>query len=80
MNLEMLTAFFGWMALINIAFLTISSVMLMMMKDWVAGLHGRLFGVDATKVKHTIYGWLGAYKILLLIFSLVPYIALRIIG
>ena len=80
MTLDMLTAFFGWMALINIAFLTISSLMLMMMKDWVAELHGRLYGVDAAKVKHTIYGWLGAYKILLLIFSLVPYIALRIIG
>ena len=78
MTQEILTTFFGWMTVINIVFLTLSSLMLMIMKDWVASLHGHLFGVEPAQVKQTIYSWLGAYKIMTLIFSLAPYLALRL--
>lgn len=80
MTQEFLTSVFGWMAVINIAVLCLSALLLMVMKDWVAGLHARLFGLEEARVRQAIYVWLGNYKILTLIFALVPYLALRIAG
>jgi hypothetical protein len=78
MTLEVLTSFFGWMSVINIAFLLISALMMLLLKDWATSLHARLFGIEASAARLVWYRWLGNYKILTLILSIVPYFALRL--
>ncbi len=79
MTQEALTSFFGWMAVINIAFLFISTLLIMALKDWAANLHSRLFGIEAAIVQQMMYEWLGHYKVGTLLLSVVPYFALRLI-
>jgi len=79
MTQEALTSFFGWMAILNIAFLTISTLLIMVLKTWAATLHSRLFGIKSAAVQQAMYEWLGHYKIATMVFSVVPYIALRLI-
>lgn len=78
MTLETLTSVFGWMSVINIAFLLISTLLMLVLKDWATTLHARLFDIDAGAARLEWYRWLGNYKIFALITSIVPYIALRL--
>ncbi len=80
MTIETLTTVFGWMSVINIAFLLISTVLILALKDWATTLHARLFEIDPAAARLEWYRWLGNYKIFMLIFALVPYFALRMAG
>ena len=78
MTQENLTAFFGWMAVINIAFLGVSTLLILTIRDWAAQLHGKLFGLEPAMVLKEMYGWLATYKLATLILSVAPYLALRL--
>jgi hypothetical protein len=76
-NPETLTVFFGWCTAINFALLIISTIMLVLMKDFVSGVHSKMFGVDKSELPATYIQYLGYYKIGIIIFNLVPYLALK---
>jgi len=46
MTVETLTTFFGWMAVINIAYLALVAVAVMGMQSWMIGVHQRMFGLE----------------------------------
>lgn len=79
MTQETLTAFLGWMAVLNIAFLTLATLLILAMKGWAARLHGRLFGLEPADVHLAMYDWLGRYKLATLILSVMPYLAVRLV-
>lgn len=79
MALETLTAFFGWLTILNIGVLTLTTVIVLGFRDGIAGLHAGMFGLDSDWVKKSYYSYLAAYKILALTTSLLPYIALKLI-
>ena len=77
MNFDALATLFGWMALINIALLTLATVAMIAMREAVVRIHARLFGLDSVRVRIAIYTWLGHYKMATLLLTVVPYLALR---
>jgi len=79
MTLETLTTLFGWMAVLNIALLLFATVMVVVMQDFIAGLHHRLFDMPEQDVKKAYFAWLAQYKIMTLVLTVIPYIALRLI-
>ena len=78
MTLDTLTTFFGWMALLNIVFLGLAALLLLTFKNRFAPMHAAMFDLDETEVKRAYFRWLAYYKIAALIFSIIPYIALRL--
>ncbi len=78
MSREILISAFGWMAVLNIAIFALSALLLLTMKDLVSDLHGRMFGLEKATIRQTVYSWLGTYKIMIIVFSLVPYVALKL--
>ncbi|MCX8953628.1 hypothetical protein OU790_09295 [Ruegeria sp. NA] len=78
MTHEFLTTFFGWMAALNIAVLLFTTVMILLLQDWIAGIHGRMFQMDRADVKRAYFRYLANYKILTLIFCIVPWLALKL--
>lgn len=78
MSQEVLTSFFGWMAALNIAVLVAGTLAILVLKDWAAGFHARLFNIEEAAVRQTMYSWLGSYKVATLVFSVMPYLALRL--
>ncbi|MDX1743497.1 MAG: hypothetical protein R3186_07880 [Ruegeria sp.] len=78
MTQEFLTSFFGWMAVLNIAILLFSTAMILLMRDWIADVHGRMFQMERSDVKRTYFRYLATYKILTLIFCIVPWLALKL--
>ena len=79
MTLEQLTTLFKWMMIINIGILTISSILIMVLKNVICRMHGKLFGLKEDQVAMAAYGYLGLFKVLVILFSIVPYIALQFI-
>ncbi|WP_170372644.1 DUF6868 family protein [Ruegeria arenilitoris] len=79
MTPETLTAFFGWMTVLNFAVLLLSTLMVVALQDRVAAIHGRMFQMEKAEVRKAYFKYLANYKILTLIFCLMPWIALKLV-
>jgi len=80
MNIDQLTELFKWLTIINVAFFLVGSVLTMLMRKVGCKIHGKMFGITEENVSIILYGWLGLYKIMILVFNIVPYVAFCIIG
>ena len=79
-TLEVVTVFFGWMTAINFVFLFVASIMVMTMRGGMSRVYSRMFGVEAADLPRVYFQCLGQYEIAIIVFSLTPYIALRIMS
>jgi len=73
-----LTELLGWSSIINICMLIAASLAVMLMRDSMIKLHGKMFGLDTTDLTRAYFQYIAQYKIVILVFNIVPYIALKI--
>ena len=78
MTLEQLVSFIGWMLLLNILLLTIGFLKITIFKKIVKKILNTLISDQSNKLYLEIPRALVYYKILIIIFNLVPYVALKI--
>ena len=79
-SLQTVTAFFGWTTVINFVFLAVSTIAVVALRGFISRLHAKLFGLDPEDVSRDYVRYLAQYKIAIIVFSLVPYIALRLMS
>lgn len=79
MSLEQITELFKWMTMLNVSFLILSFLLVMLLKNIIFKLHAKLFSITEEKVAVATYGYLGMYRLFVIFFNIVPYIALIII-
>ena len=70
----------GWCTLINIGLLMFSTLAVLGLKNSIIKLHAKLFGVDEQAMPLLYMQYVAAFKLLVIVFNLVPYIALRIMS
>ena len=80
MTLEALRAFLGWCVVINVAILAWWFLWLWLAHDLVYRLHTRWFAMPVDRFDTIHYVGMGLFKLVVVVFNLVPYLALRIIG
>ncbi len=82
MDINIIRTFFMWCTIINGGLLIISSLILAVAGDWVFRMHNKWVPITFTRESFNvaIYCFLGFFKIIIIVFNLVPYIALVIIG
>ncbi len=80
MDMELLTEFFMWSTVINMVLFTYVTLMCTLFGDWVFKMQGKLFSVERETFNVAVYSFLGFYKIVIIVFNLVPWLALLIIG
>lgn len=78
-SIEQLTAFFGWCTVINIGLLLFSTLMISLVRDFAINMHSKIFNLDPETLPAMYFDYLGRLKLLMIVFNLVPYLALRII-
>jgi Family of unknown function (DUF6868) len=78
MTIDQLTTFFGWCAALNIAVLFIALIGVTGLRNFATGLQSRMFGLEVADVNRAYFSFLSTYKLLTLIFSVVPYLVLRL--
>ena len=57
-----------------------STLMLALTKDWVAGLHSRMFGIERAELPTLYFQYLSYYKVFVIVFNFVPWMALELMG
>jgi hypothetical protein len=75
-----LISFLGWCTLINLAMLCLATVVLTSMRGSILSMHRTLFDIAEEELLRLYMQYLANYKIVFLVFNLVPYLALRITG
>jgi hypothetical protein len=70
----------GWSTLLNIGVLLFSSLTLAIAGPPIKRIHAKMFGLSEEDLSRAYFQYLAQYKIAILIFNLVPYLALRIVG
>jgi hypothetical protein len=79
-SLEAITTFFGWTTAVNIALLLFSSIALVIARGSVSRIHGRMFGLETVDLSRAYFQYLAQYKIAIIVFSLTPYVALKLMA
>ena len=79
-NYRKLKAFFLWCTIINGCLLALSTIVFILAPEAIFQIHSKLLPVSQETYNNAIYLFLGLFKIIWLTFTLVPYVALRVIG
>lgn len=80
MTIHQMTDFFAWGAVISIGFLLLATIALIAIKDFVVQIHSRLLGVPEKELPVLYFQYLANFKIVSLVFFVIPYLSLKIIG
>ncbi len=80
MTIETLRAFFMWCSILNVGFLLVASMIGMFRPDFVYRLHSRFFPIPRESFNVCMYAFIGLWKILVIVFNVIPYVALVIVG
>lgn len=76
MTVAQLTTFFGWMTVINIGIFALSCVLVLALRKLQVTLHTKMFMVSEEVICNDTYAFLGGWKLLIIVFNLVPYLTL----
>ena len=79
MDISTVRAFFMWCTIINGALLVLSFLICACAGDWVYRMHSRWFPISREAFNVAIYSFTGLFKMFVLAFNLVPYVALVIV-
>ncbi len=79
-SLEAVTAFFGWTTVINFVLLFISSIIVITTRGPISRIHGSMFGLETADLSRAYFQYIAQYKIAIIVFSLTPYIALKLMA
>ena len=79
MNMTQWTSFLGYCLILNYAILIIWFFFFVFIKNFIKKLHLQWFKLSDTQFDAIHYSAMAVYKILILVFNLVPYIALKLL-
>jgi hypothetical protein len=79
-TLSQLTELLGWALVINLCIYFLGIFFLTTLKGFYLSIHSKVFGVSKEDLSREYFRFIGQYKMLVLIFNLAPYIALKIMG
>ncbi len=77
-SIETFTVFLGWSTVINMGILVLAAISVMLMRETMANMHGKMFGLDSKDLSRAYFQYIAQYKLAIFIFNLVPYITLKI--
>ena len=80
MDVQLLTGFFMWCTILNGALLVFWSTMFMLAPDLVYRTQSKWFAISQDTFNTVMYSFLGLFKIVFLVFNVVPYVSLLIVG
>jgi hypothetical protein len=80
MTLELVTAMLGWCTLINFGLLMWWFLFAVIAHDWTFRVHTKWFKISPEQFDAIHYAGMGIFKMGVIVFNLVPYLALRIVA
>ena len=81
MSIDNVIDFLKWCMILNFSLYIFSLSIFMLLSDFGYNLHKRLGFFEGNKVQHKqiVFVYFGVWKLIVIVFNLVPYLALKII-
>lgn len=79
-TVNLLTEFVGWCLVINTGLLIFTSVALLLFKSHIVKIHRALMAIDEEQLSIQYFSYLAKFKIMVIVFNLTPYIALKLLS
>ncbi len=79
-SLDVVTTFFGWTTVINFVLLAVSTISVIAMRESISRMHGKMFGLEPVDLSHAYFQYIAQYKIAIIVFSLTPYVTLKLMS
>ena len=79
MTIETIRDVLGWCAVINLGLLLWWFLFFMLAHDWMYRIHGKWFKLPVERFDAIHYSGMAFFKICILLFNIVPYLAIRIV-
>ena len=79
-TLEAIQEILGWCSVINMGLLVVAAIAISTMRDAIMKIHSKMFSLSEEDLSRAYFQYLAQFKIAVLVFNLIPYIALRIIS
>ncbi len=80
MDIQTLGAFFGWCTVLNIGILIIIGLFVTIGGDFVYWIQSKFFPISRETFDTVVFCWIALYRVVLIAFNFVPWIALKIIA
>ncbi len=80
MTIETVRAVLAWSSVLNIGWLVVWFLFFSLAHDWIYRLHRQWFNLSVEKFDAIHYAGMALLKVGILLFNLVPYLAMRIVG
>jgi len=77
MDIDSLRSLLGWCTIFNSGLLLFWAVCFIFCRSFIHSFHGRMFEIPATTMNAIHYSGMLFFKIVIFVFNLVPYLALR---
>ena len=78
MDIETVREFLGWCTVINVGVFFLGVIKVLAIRDWASKVHAKMFQDDEASVRQDYFLYFAHYKIAIIVFNLVPYIALSV--
>ena len=75
-----LTTLLGWASVINVSFFLLFFLVVTFLRSTVLQIHSKLFGLSEEDLLRAYFQYMAQYKIVVLVFFVAPYVALKIMG
>ena len=75
MSIDLLATFLGWCTVLNVGFLLVVLVAMTGLGGWLGRLSARMFGVTEPEACLAMFRFFLQYRLVIITFNLVPYIA-----
>lgn len=79
-SIEAWTRFFGWCTVLNLGMYLISVVAVLTMRSFILRRNMRWFGISEDEVRRTTFHWIAGYKLAIVLFAFVPWLALKLMA
>jgi hypothetical protein len=79
MDITTVRAFFMWCTIINVGLLGLCCLVCAFLSDFSYRMNNRMFSISRETFNVAFCSFIGLFKILVIVFNIVPYIALLII-
>jgi hypothetical protein len=80
MDIQTLTSFFMWCSIINVGILFFLALIYLLAPNLAYRLQSKFISISRETFDIVFYSFIGFFKVVVLVFNVVPWIALRIIG
>lgn len=79
-DLSVWTSFFGWCTVINFVILLFATFMIRFAQDWAMDIHSKMFNIDKAQLPGMYFKYVANFKIVSVVFSFTPWLALTLMG